>query len=57
MAIADDHHGLTLLCAQAKAAAEVAAALQGRTPGAADIRSLPYVEAVVLEALRLYAPA
>jgi cytochrome P450 len=42
---------------QAKAAAEVAQVLKGSTPTAANSRQLPYVEAVVLEALRLHAPA
>lgn len=37
--------------------AEVDAALGGRTPSASDARNLPYTEAVVLEALRMYAPA
>ncbi|KAG1680799.1 hypothetical protein FOA52_008132 [Chlamydomonas sp. UWO 241] len=43
--------------AQDAVAAELESVLQGRTPTAADARSLPYTEAVVLEALRLYAPA
>ncbi|KAF5834729.1 cytochrome P450, partial [Dunaliella salina] len=42
---------------QEKAVAEVEAVLQGRRPEAADTRLLPYIEAVVLESLRLYSPA
>lgn len=42
---------------QAAAAAEVAAVLGGQAVTPSDAFSLPYVEAVVLEALRLYPPA
>ena len=46
---------------QERAAREVHAATEGgsRAPCAADVRAmrLPYLEAIVLEALRLYAPA
>jgi len=42
---------------QEKAAAAVAAVLKGRMLEAADARALPFIEAVVLEALRLYSPA
>lgn len=47
----------SLLHLQARAAAEVTETLQGRTPNGSDTRQLPYIEAVVLEALRLYSPA
>eukprot|EP00967_Tisochrysis_lutea_P133857 scaffold235653_cov16-Tisochrysis_lutea.AAC.2 len=40
-----------------KAVAEVEAVLKGHRPEAADTRLLPYIEAVVLESLRLYSPA
>lgn len=40
-----------------RAAAEVDAALDGRTPGFSDIASLPYLGQVVKETLRLYSPA
>ena len=43
--------------ARAALEAEVDAALLGRSPGAADLFRLPFTEAVVSEALRLYPPA
>ena len=42
---------------QARLAAELAEVLGGRTPGLADLESLKYTDAVVLEAMRLYPPA
>ncbi|GFH16516.1 putative bifunctional P-450/NADPH-P450 reductase 2 [Haematococcus lacustris] len=42
---------------QAAARGEVDSLLVGRAVTAADTRRLPLVEAVVLEALRLYSPA
>ncbi len=50
-------HGAACAHAQARAAAEVDAALAGEAPGAADAGRLPFLEAVVLEALRLRPPA
>ncbi|MHB1133990.1 MAG: cytochrome P450 [Chloroflexota bacterium] len=43
--------------AEARLAAELEEALDGRAPGLADLPNLPYTEAVVWEALRLYPPA
>jgi cytochrome P450 len=43
--------------AEAKLQEEIGRALGGRLPTAADIPSLPYVERVVTEAMRLYPPA
>ncbi len=42
---------------EAKLHAEIDAALHGRLPTMADLGSLPYVERVVTEAMRLYPPA
>lgn len=42
---------------QARAAAEVGEQLGGEAPSAANVGSLQYLEAVVLEALRLRPPA
>ncbi|GHF48096.1 cytochrome P450 [Deinococcus metalli] len=42
---------------QERARAEVRAVLAGRDPDAADARNLPYVNACIQEALRLYPPA
>lgn len=42
--------------AQARARAEVDAALAGRTPGADDVAALPYLGATLKEAMRLYPP-
>ena len=42
---------------QERLAAELAEVLGGRTPGLADLDSLKYTDAVVLEAMRLYPPA
>jgi len=42
---------------EAKLHAEVDRALQGRLPRMADLASLPFVERVVTEAMRLYPPA
>jgi cytochrome P450 len=42
---------------EAKLHAEVDRALQGRLPRVADISSLPFVERVVTESMRLYPPA
>ncbi len=42
---------------EARFHAELAAALGGRAPGADDFASLPYTEALLLEAMRLYPPA
>lgn len=44
-------------CPQARAAAEVRERLGGAAPSAANAASLQYLEAVVLEALRLRPPA
>jgi cytochrome P450 len=41
----------------ARAQAEVDRALSGRPPSAADLRQLPYVDAVFSESMRLYPPA
>lgn len=43
--------------AYARLRAEVATALGGRIPGAADLAALPYLDAVIREALRLRPPA
>jgi cytochrome P450 len=42
---------------QARLAEEVGRVLGGRAPGLADLESLAYTDAVVLEAMRLYPPA
>ena len=42
---------------EAKLHAEVDRVLQGRRPGVADIASLPFIERVVTESMRLYPPA
>jgi cytochrome P450 len=42
---------------QARLADELHRVLGGRTPGLADLESLKYTDAVVLEAMRLYPPA
>jgi cytochrome P450 len=42
---------------EARLHAEIDAVLGGRLPGVGDIPSLPYVERVVTEAMRLYPPA
>ncbi|MGH9143604.1 MAG: cytochrome P450 [Vicinamibacterales bacterium] len=42
---------------EAKLHDEVSRVLQGRLPGVADLASLPYVERVVTESMRLYPPA
>jgi len=42
---------------EARLHAEVDRALQGRLPGMSDIASLPFVERVVTESMRLYPPA
>jgi cytochrome P450 len=42
---------------QDRLAGELAQVLGGRTPGLADLESLKYTDAVVLEAMRLYPPA
>ena len=47
----------TPACPQARAAAEVRERLGGAAPSAANAGSLQYLEAVVLEALRLRPPA
>ncbi len=42
---------------QARLAEELARVLAGRPPALADLERLPYTEAVILEAMRLYPPA
>jgi cytochrome P450 len=42
---------------EAKLHAEVDGVLQGRLPGFTDVGTLPYIERVVTEAMRLYPPA
>ncbi|HVV50113.1 MAG TPA: cytochrome P450 [Polyangia bacterium] len=42
---------------QARLAEELARVLAGRPPALADLECLPYTEAVILEAMRLYPPA
>jgi cytochrome P450 len=42
---------------EARLHAEIDSVLQGRTPGMADLKSLPYAEKVISESLRIFPPA